>query len=91
MDVSARAILAVMRRILSLPVPVVAKVEGPTRAGGIGIVAACDIVVADEAATYAFTEARLGLAPAVISTTVLPVLTRRAAALSFLTAGSSSH
>ena len=42
------------------------------RAGGIGLVGACDIVVAGPASTFAFTEARLGLAPSIISLTLLP-------------------
>ena len=54
---------------------------GAARAGGIGIVAASDIVLAAEDATFALTEVKLGLAPAVISLTVLPRLTQRAAAL----------
>lgn len=86
MERASRRILAVMRTIVSLPVPVVARIDGPVRAGGLGIVAACDIVVAKHEATFAFTEARLGLAPAIVSATVLPVMTRRSAALNFLTA-----
>jgi methylglutaconyl-CoA hydratase len=52
--------------------PVVAVVRGPARAGGVGLLAACDIVVAAESATFAFSEVRLGLVPAVISAVVLP-------------------
>jgi methylglutaconyl-CoA hydratase len=65
--------------------PVVAKLAGPARAGGVGIVAAADIAVAVDTATFAFTEVRLGLAPAVISVTVLPRLVPRAAHELFLT------
>jgi len=65
--------------------PVVAKLAGPARAGGVGIVAAADIAVAAEDATFAFTEVRLGLVPAVISVTVLPRLLPRAAHELFLT------
>jgi enoyl-CoA hydratase len=64
---------------------VVAAVRGHARAGGPGLVAACDIAVAGPATTFAFTEVRLGLAPVVIS---LPVLARaepRAVARYFLT------
>ena len=64
--------------------PVVAVVAGPVRAGGIGLVAACDIVLSAEEATFALTEVKLGLAPAVISLTVLPRLTSRAAAYACL-------
>lgn len=52
--------------------PVIARVNGPTRAGGIGLVAACDIAVAVEDATFAFSEVRLGLIPAIISVVILP-------------------
>jgi methylglutaconyl-CoA hydratase len=65
--------------------PVVARVGGPARAGGIGLVAAADIAVCDEQATFAFTEVRLGVIPAVISATVLPRLSPRAATELFLT------
>ena len=63
----------------------VARVAGPVRAGGIGIVAAADISVAGESATFALTEVRLGLAAATISLTVIPRLTDRAASYTFLT------
>jgi enoyl-CoA hydratase/carnithine racemase len=87
MEPLTRQLLQVMRSIVTFPLPVVARVCGPVRAGGLGILAAADIVVAANTATFAFTETRLGLAPATISTTVLPVMSPRAAALSFLTAG----
>jgi methylglutaconyl-CoA hydratase len=58
--------------IWSAPKPVVAVVRGPARAGGVGLAAACDIVVAGASATFAFSEVRLGLVPAVISAVVLP-------------------
>src|SRR5690606_37634173 len=70
---------AILERIWSSPTPVVARVAGPARAGGVGLVAACDIAVAAEDATFAFSEVRLGLVPAVISVTVLPRLLPRAA------------
>ncbi len=81
----AAALVEVQRRILACPKPVLARVDGPVRAGGTGIVAACDLAVAAESATFALTEVRLGLAPAVVSLTVLPRLTSRAAARVFLT------
>jgi methylglutaconyl-CoA hydratase len=49
------------------PKPVVARVHGAARGGGVGLVAACDIPVAAAGASFALTEVRLGLAPAVIS------------------------
>jgi enoyl-CoA hydratase/methylglutaconyl-CoA hydratase len=80
-----RAIVTLQRAIVAHPKPVVVQLAGPVRAGGIGIVAAADIVVASEEADFALTEVKLGLAPAAISLTVLPRLTSRAAAYTFLT------
>ncbi|WP_423463929.1 enoyl-CoA hydratase-related protein [Promicromonospora sp. MS192] len=85
MAASARRLAGVLRAILALPLPVVARVHGPVRAGGIGLVAACDVAVSADTLTYAFTEARLGLAPSVISLAVLPRMTPRAASRTFLT------
>ncbi|MEU0096285.1 enoyl-CoA hydratase-related protein [Kribbella sp. NPDC006257] len=85
MGVGAQRMVDVQRAIVALPKPVVARVAGPVRAGGIGIVAAADISLAADSTTYALTEVRLGLAAATISLTVLPRLTDRAAALTFLT------
>lgn len=59
--------------------PVVARLAGPAKAGGVGIVAACDIAVAAEEVSFAFTEVRIGVVPAVISVTVLARLAPRAA------------
>src|SRR3954462_6209796 len=61
-----------LEAIWTSPKPVVAVVRGPARAGGIGLLAACDVVVAAESATFAFSEVRLGIVPAVISAVVLP-------------------
>jgi methylglutaconyl-CoA hydratase len=75
----------ILERIWTSPKPVVAKVAGPARAGGVGLMAACDIVVAVRTAMFAFSEVRLGLVPAVISATVLPRLAPHAAHELFLT------
>lgn len=74
-----------LRRIVALPKPVVAQVEGNVRAGGLGLFAACDITVAGATSSFALTEARLGLAPAIISLTLLPRLTAGAASRYYLT------
>ena len=63
----------------------VARLAGPARAGGVGLVAACDLAVAADTATFAFTEVRIGVVPAVIAVTVLPRLLPRAAHELFLT------
>ena len=75
----------ILEQIWTHPKPIVAKLAGPARAGGIGIAAAADIAIATQHATFAFTEVRLGLVPAVISVTVLPRLLPRAANELFLT------
>jgi enoyl-CoA hydratase len=80
-----RAMLALFRQLLTLPVPVVARVDGAARAGGLGVLGACDVVLASARSTFAFTEVRLGLAPAVISLPLRPLLTARGAARYFLT------
>jgi len=85
MGVGAQRMVDVQRAIVANPKPVVARVAGPVRAGGIGIVAAADISIAGAGSTFALTEVRLGLAAATISLTVLPRLTDRAAAYTFLT------
>ncbi|WP_329956252.1 enoyl-CoA hydratase family protein [Catenulispora pinistramenti] len=81
----ARALAGLLRALVELPKPVVAAVDGHVRAGGMGLVAACDLAVAGPAATFALTEARLGVAPSIISLTVLPRLSSRAATRYFLT------
>lgn len=80
-----RALVALQRQLVALPVPVVVRLHGPVRAGGLGIVGAADVVVATDSVTFAFTEVRLGLAPAAISLTTLPRLSDRAASEAYLT------
>jgi len=67
-------LVSILKTIWRSPKPVIARVGGPTRAGGIGLIAACDMAVAVEDATFAFTEVRIGLIPAIISVVVLPKL-----------------
>jgi methylglutaconyl-CoA hydratase len=85
MEKAAGVLVDLQRRIVSLSKPVVTRLHGNVRAGGIGIVAASDIAISADDATYAFTEVRLGLTPAAISLSVLPRMTDRGAALTFLT------
>lgn len=84
-DQRSRPMIDMLRAIVELPKPVVGRIDGHVRAGGMGLVGACDIVVAGPRCTFALTEARLGLAPSIISLTVLPRLTSRAASRYFLT------
>lgn len=59
------------RTLNTMPMPVIARVNGPALGGGSGLVACCDYVLAVETAMFGFTEARLGLLPAVISPFVI--------------------
>ncbi len=77
--------LGLLRIIIEVPKPVIARIDGAVRAGGLGMVGACDIAVASTRASFAFTEARLGLAPAIISLTTLGRMTDRSAARYYLT------
>ncbi|MFD7242940.1 enoyl-CoA hydratase family protein [Streptomyces massasporeus] len=79
------ALVALLRQIIELPKPVVARVTGHVRAGGLGLLAACDIAAAATDATFAFTEVRIGVAPAVISLPLLPRTNPRALARHYLT------
>jgi enoyl-CoA hydratase len=81
----ARELTALLRAIVESPLPVIAAVDGHVRAGGMGLVAACDIAVAGPRSTFALTEARIGVAPAIISLTLLPKISARAAARYYLT------
>lgn len=85
MEQGTRALVDLQRLIVTHPKPVVLRLGGPVRAGGLGLVASADVVVCSEDVTFAFTEARLGVAPAVISLTVLARMTSRSAADTFLT------
>jgi methylglutaconyl-CoA hydratase len=64
---------ALLTEIAAAPKLVIARVAGKARAGGIGLLAACDLAIGASDVDFAFTEVRLGLVPAVIS---LPVLRR---------------
>ncbi len=79
--------LARMLELLdSLPVPLIGRVHGAALGGGAGLVAVCDIVVAADDAVFAFSEAKLGILPAVISPYALAKIGRSAARELFLTA-----
>ena len=60
-----------MRRLMDADAPTIAAVKGPVRAGGIGLMASCDLVVVAASVDFAFTEVRIGVAPAIISVPIL--------------------
>lgn len=84
-EADARRFAGMLRALDELPIPTVARVHGACLGGGMGLISCCDIVIAAEAADFGFTEVRLGLAPAVISTFVLPKIGPAAARRYFLT------
>lgn len=83
---AGRTFVDVFRAIRASPKPVVARVDGHATGGGVGLVAVCDLSVMRDDAKIGFTEARLGVAPAVISVVCLPKMRRGDAAELFLRA-----
>jgi methylglutaconyl-CoA hydratase len=81
----ATALSRMFTALNTLPVPVIARVNGAALGGGAGLAAACDIVVAEDQAFFGFTEVKLGIIPAVISPFALAKIGRSAARELFLT------
>jgi len=69
--VDSTSFVRAIERLGTTAAPVIAAVDGPVRAGGIGLMAACDLVVVARAITFAFTEVRIGVAPAIITAPIL--------------------
>lgn len=84
-EAGTKRMIALLQAVVELPKPVIARVDGAVRAGGLGVVGACDIALASANASFAFTEVRLGLTPAMISLTTLGRMSERAAARYYLT------
>jgi methylglutaconyl-CoA hydratase len=82
----AQALADMLWTVYSCPVPVVGRIHGDCYAGGVGLAAVCDILVAAEAATFCLSEARLGLLPATISPYVIRALGEQASRRYFATA-----
>jgi methylglutaconyl-CoA hydratase len=82
----AAQLAEMLRVIYACPKPVVAKVQGDCYAGGMGLVAACDIAVAAEKSNFCLSEVKLGLIPATISPYVMKAMGENAARRYFLTA-----
>src|SRR5512144_1903634 len=81
----AQAMSRMFAALDALPLPLVGRVHGAALGGGAGLVAVCDIVVAADDAVFGFTEAKLGILPAVISPFALAKIGRSAARELFLT------
>ena len=82
----ALGLAELMQTLNELPKPTIALVQGATFGGGVGLVAACDIAIASERASFCLSEVKLGLIPAVISPYVLAAIGPRQARRYFLTA-----
>ena len=82
----AAGLAAMLRAIHDCGKPVVARVQGDCYAGGMGLAAACDIVVAADAASFCLSEVKLGLIPATISPYVIRAMGAQAARRYFITA-----
>lgn len=82
----ARELERLMRGLYEFPRPTVAVVQGAAYGGAVGLVSCCDIALASEAASFSLSEAKLGLAPAVISPYVIAAMGPRQASRYFLTA-----
>jgi len=80
-----RALAGLLTEMLELPKPLIASVRGDVFGGGNGLVAACDLAVAADSARFAFSEVRVGVAPAVVSVVVLMRMRPRDAARLMLT------
>jgi enoyl-CoA hydratase/carnithine racemase len=76
-DAGPLALVAVLEGILDCPKPTIARVQGHVAGGGNGLVAACDFAVAADDVHFAFSEVRVGVAPAVISVVCLDRMNRR--------------
>lgn len=74
-----------LQRLMDAEVPTIAAVNGPARAGGIGLMASCDLVVVHSAVTFALTEVRIGVAAAIISVPILRRASGSRLAAAFLT------
>lgn len=84
MEEGARTIVRIQRLVATMDKVVVTKNLGAVRAGGIGLVAAADVAISAETATFALTEVKLGLAPAAISLSVFHRMSNREASLAAL-------
>ena len=82
----AQALADMLWTIYSCPVPVVGRIHGDCYAGGVGLAAVCDVLVAADAATFCLSEARLGLLPGTISPYVIRALGEQASRRYFITA-----
>ena len=82
----ATALANMLHTVYQCPKPVIAKVHGDVYAGGVGLVAVCDLVIASDQVHFCLSEAKLGLLPATISPYVIKALGEQASRRYFITA-----
>jgi methylglutaconyl-CoA hydratase len=82
----AQTLSDLMHRLKGLLKPTIARIAGPAYGGGVGLICCCDIAIAADSAVFALSEARLGLAPAVIAPYIIAAVGQRQARRLFLTA-----
>jgi methylglutaconyl-CoA hydratase len=85
-EADAMRLATMLRTLYQCPKPTIARVHGPAYAGGMGLAAACDMVIAAKGAEFCLSEVRIGLVPATISPYVVQALGVRAARRYMLTA-----
>ena len=82
----AQALADMLWAVYQCPVPIVGRLQGDCYAGGVGLAAVCDVVVATDSMNFCLSEARLGLLPATISPYVIRAMGEQAARRYFITA-----
>ncbi|MEY2445526.1 MAG: hypothetical protein QOE00_2106, partial [Ilumatobacteraceae bacterium] len=69
--VDSTSFVAAIERLGTTSAPVIAAVDGPVRAGGVGLMAACDLIVVNSSVTFAVNEVRIGVAPSIVTGPIL--------------------
>lgn len=82
----SKALLHMLERLINFPAPTLAVINGSAFGGGVGLIACCDIAISNQDAKFSFSEAKLGLIPAVISSYVIKAIGLRQSKKLFLTA-----
>jgi methylglutaconyl-CoA hydratase len=85
-SMDAMKLAQMLHKLYTLPKPTIALVNGSAYGGALGIIACCDIAIASNNASFAFTEVKLGIVPAVVSPYVVSAIGHRNARRLFLTA-----
>ncbi len=81
---AAMRVASLMQALYSLPMPTIARINGPSFGGGLGIIACCDFAIASEDTYFAFNELRLGIIPAIIAPYIINAVGVRKAKQYFL-------